>query len=56
VDFLAKFEPKLQICIFLEAFQTPSCVFVQVLKDFRVPSKLTNFLCILLKFGVLIGP
>jgi len=50
VDFLAKFEPKLQTCVFFGAFQASSCFFVQVLKDFGVPSKLTNFLCVLLKF------
>jgi len=32
------------------AFQAPGCVFVQVLKDFGVPLKFTNFLCVLLKF------
>jgi len=28
VDFLAKFKPKLQTCVFFEAFQVPSYVFV----------------------------
>jgi len=50
MDFLAKFEPKLQMSVFFGAFRVPSCVFVQVLKDVGVSSKLINFLCILLKF------
>jgi len=36
VEFLAKFEPKLQMCVFFEAFQAPSCVYVQVLKHLGV--------------------